>query len=503
MPKEIVLENVTKTKDTVSYDLSIDDKKFKIDYRFAAVNCVLDLSKVEERFDPIVVSLMYHALTRGYDFRSEYPISNELLYRLTYQFVPQMLRCAPKDTLHSVEIAAPLKEIEDVNDWIGLDIACDVDHLASAYENTHVSEIPESRLTHLIHINTGARHDTLIQSEINGVRSFRERARSRLIIINSNIARMIKDAFDDPDYNLSHTFRDCGAVTVLQNFFRRFYYSTAHNLDEFSVDTSRDCSYYDRWFLPFISSNRLHFYLSDCRGMTRFQKLRFISDYQFSYDTLHVCRQNEKHCGHCADCRYTLVALDMLDALKRYKSVFDLDEYQKLRAEHVNYIFEHRNDDPSFKELCMLMPDDMKHDDIVFKVSTFHNTNAYFDGDAHLCHKNPVEIKGDHYPLYARLCGDKISLFCVKDECINYINGVDNSAKPIVDQKPMPLDIIRNSDGSISIKIGNSFLRAARTDENLSLQIRNGEWEHFFLRDADFTYNQLSNLKNFLPFKES
>ena len=324
MPKLIVLNNVVKQDNIIGYELSIDGNNFTLSYRFA-FDGAIDFNKIEPRFDPIVVTLLYHALTHGFDFQSKYPISNELLYQLTYQLIPQILRCAPEGKLHPVEIDAPLEDIAEVENWIGIGMNCDIESEAAYYDYSRISEVPDSLVTHLIYFKTGAQN----QATIDSVKHFRERARRRLIVIDSNLADVLKDAFGDSDYQLSHTFRNCGAVTILQNYFRRFYYPTAINIDEFNVDVDRDCSYYDRWFLQFISSRRLKFFLADCRAATRFEKLKLLSTYNYSYDTLHVCKQSDKNCGHCDDCLWTLKTLEELDVLKRYKYVFDVDEFQR------------------------------------------------------------------------------------------------------------------------------------------------------------------------------
>ena len=329
MLNEIVLKNIVKRGNDIDYELSIGDKDCTLRYRFEIVDETIDFNKIEERFDPIVVTLIYHALKYGYDFRSDYPISNELLYQLTYQFVPQMLRCAPAGSLHSVEINAPLKEVEPVENWLGINVSCDIDSMAAYYHYTRLIENLASRVTHIVYLNTGAVPQSFLQATVDNVKHFRDRARQPLIIIDSNVADVIEDAFGDSDYSLSHTFRNCGAVTILQNYFRRFYYPTAINIDEFNVDVDRDCSYYDRWFLQFISSRRLKFFLADCRAATRFEKLKLLSTYNYSYDTLHVCKQSDKNCGHCDDCLWTLKMLEELDVLKRYKYVFDVDEFQR------------------------------------------------------------------------------------------------------------------------------------------------------------------------------
>ena len=503
MAKSIVLENIVKGNNSIDYTLAIDDKKFVLNYRFELVGCSLDFNRIENRLDPIVVTLLYHALIHGCDFRSEYPISPELLYRVTYQFVPQMIRCMPEKKLHSVEIEAPIKEIASVDNWGGIDMNCDIDSEAAFYYYSRLIDVPDSSVTHLIYFNTGAhRQDDIVQEEIADVKHFRERARRALIVINSNLADVIHDAFGDADYRLSHTFRNCGAVVILQNYFRRFYCPTAINLDEFRVDTDRDCEYYARWFLPFISTERLRFHPAACRAATRFEKLQLLSTYNYSFDTLHVCKQSGKNCGHCDDCRWTLVALDVLDMLKRYKAVFDIEDYRLHRAEYVDYIFKHRKENKYFAALYQLVPAAWKSDDCVYRLTTYHNTSMFLNGNDQLQHKKSADIKGDNYPLYARLNEGKAILFFVKDDQIKYVHDIEDGSKLKITDEPVPTDLERIFIDSIAFRRRDVFLTALPNTGNFMSRTINVVWEHYYLTEADFTYNDLSAMKNFVALDQ-
>ena len=117
MAKEIVLDEIEKKSDAINMYFRINKNPFVLTYRFRTIGCdPIDVDRIEARFDSSVITMIYFALTQGYDFRSDYPIAPELYFNLTEQFVPQMLRVAKtvehkNQTFfarHDVKIHAPL-----------------------------------------------------------------------------------------------------------------------------------------------------------------------------------------------------------------------------------------------------------------------------------------------------------------------------------------------------------------------------------------------------------
>ena len=169
------------------------------------------------------------------------------------------------------------------------------------------------------------------------------------------------DAFGDIGYDRQHTLRTLGTITLLQNYFSIYYFGDAYGIDHFDVNTSSDCSTYERWFVPLISTSNLQFCLADAKGGGRFGKTKILSEYPPSYDNLHVCWYSDKNCGVCGKCIRTLVALDILGVLDRYKNTFDIDAYRKNRVNFIKRVIRFRHRNNFFAELYAHMPDDMKN----------------------------------------------------------------------------------------------------------------------------------------------
>ena len=382
MAREIILDEIEKKSDTLNMYFRIDNNPLVLSYRFETIGCEpIDLSRIEERFDSTVISLMHFAITRGYDFRSEYPVDPELYYRLTEQLIPQMIRAsemaAHKDQLlsawHDVKIHAPLvaPAPPTTDRWIGTGISCGVDSLTAVYEYSQLCKIPEHQLTHLICMKIGAHHgrnifnanreNRLFRAELDKVKRFVDETKFPLVIVDSNLWEFILDAFDSRSYSRQYTFRICGTLNLLQNYLATYYIGDAYGIDHFDVDTGRSCASYDRWLVPLLSTDNLQFYLSDAKGSGRFDKTKLLCQYPPSYDNLHVCWDSEGNCGHCGKCIRTLLALDILGELDKYKNSFDLEAYHKNRTDLIRQAIETRDSNYYFGELYKHMPDEMKN----------------------------------------------------------------------------------------------------------------------------------------------
>ena len=95
--------------------------------------------------------------------------------------------------------------------------------------------------------------------------------------------------------------------------------------------------------------------------MSRIEKVRLISDFEQSYDWLLVCWLQIPNCGKCGKCIRTMLELDFVGKLERYRTCFDLDEYFKNRDKYLRLIVRTKERDhfmTSFMimQLLMILP---------------------------------------------------------------------------------------------------------------------------------------------------
>ena len=85
--------------------------------------------------------------------------------------------------------------------------------------------------------------------------------------------------------------------------------------------------------------------------MTRLQKVELISGFEQTYDWFNVCWITVDNCGSCEKCRRTLLELDFLGTLEKYKNSFDIDKYKAKRDIYISYMYSARKSDVFMKEL--------------------------------------------------------------------------------------------------------------------------------------------------------
>ncbi|HPF46183.1 MAG: hypothetical protein KDF58_01470 [Alphaproteobacteria bacterium] len=83
---------------------------------------------------------------------------------------------------------------------------------------------------------------------------------------------------------------------------------------------------------PLFSTSKSNI-ITDGDGLSRYEKVQFISNHQLALDNLHVCirgrdgsGQDEINCSHCEKCYRTMIALDLIGVLEKAK-LFDLSKY--------------------------------------------------------------------------------------------------------------------------------------------------------------------------------
>ena len=135
----------------------------------------------------------------------------------------------------------------------------------------------------------------------------------------------------------SHTYSSLFPVYCLQKLYSIYYYASAgFGYHEFRLD-ERDCGAYELLSLPLFSTNRLRIY-SEGEGFSRMDKLKDIVRYKPSYKYLNVCLSSEDNCGKCEKCIRTLLGIDALGVLDKYKDVFDIEYYRKHKQWYIQQL---------------------------------------------------------------------------------------------------------------------------------------------------------------------
>ena len=298
----------------------------------------------DDRIDGIVVSLLPIAMKSGYEvIESEYPISEKLYYNLTYHVIPQIYNTDKKRT-SIIKIKAPLIDHKYCGKIVAAGMSRGVESFATLYEYGKTFEIPEYRISHFTYFNNGSHHGVdnmerkseysnreLYEGQLRDTLDFCKKYKYDLISVDSNLTEAIKTIFGASSFHLTHTFRNAGFVLILQKGIVKYYYSSAFNLDMFTLSLNTDSAQYEKWLLPYLDTENVEFYSSN-QNWSRLEKIERIVKLEQSYDNLCVCLLDIKNCGICSKCKKTLMELDSLgeDVLDLYSKAFDVKKYKTL-----------------------------------------------------------------------------------------------------------------------------------------------------------------------------
>lgn len=307
----------------------------------------------DDRIDGIVVSLLLFAIRgRFTKIRSEYPISEQLKYQLTYHLIPQIVDFEEQKKAVSVMIDAPTTTQVYEKSFVanGTGFSRGVDSFATLYEYGKNSNAPEAYKLNFLNVyNVGAFHGKddgkksyhfsrdMFLEQAQATARFAEEYGYHALIVDSNLMLFIQAHFNGREYaNLrkfqsSATERNIGTTLLFQKLFSHFYYASGHTLKEFKLNLDESSALWEQYGIQFFSTENIRFYISN-RDWTRQEKVERIVQLPEAYDNLQVCLIQSGNCGTCMKCKRTLMNLDILgeDILDRFSRSFDLEKYKTM-----------------------------------------------------------------------------------------------------------------------------------------------------------------------------
>ncbi|KIL49362.1 hypothetical protein [Jeotgalibacillus soli] len=302
-----------------------------------------------ERADAFLVGLLPLALKEGYDIKVNYYLSNRLYYTLNKYLIPILAESFGyrKINIHcSNLISSPLKNENE----IGTGLSCGIDSFSTIYDHMDDHCPEEYKISLLTFFNVGSHGSNggekaikLFNKRLTTVKKCAEELDFNLLILDSNISEILNMNFQS-----THTLRSISAVLALQKLFRVYYYSSAVHLQNFKLD--QNIGYYDTFTLNMLSTETISFF-SSCSSLTRVEKTHMISKYALVQRYLNVCVKDGFNCGKCFKCLRTLLTLEIIGELEKYKTIFNMDEYFKVKSQFIADIFANRKTDIFVKEI--------------------------------------------------------------------------------------------------------------------------------------------------------
>lgn len=292
---------------------------------------------VIDRCDAIVMGVIMFAIRHNLDIVSDLPISATLYYKLTRHYLPGI--CS--DNVHVPRIEAQtIPDISGGGDIIATGISCGVDSLYTIMEHTGQDIPNDFCLNHLVFLNAGAHHfgnkaqsKILLQGRYNNAMSFCESIKLPLIEISTNLPEIL-EKYSTYDHVEHHTFMMLSCILMIQRGVKRYYYSGGYPYINFDCRILQDkilgCAHYDLFTLWCATNPKTEFY-STGGCLSRFDKIRAMSQYTPANKFLNVCVSSVSNCGDCFKCKRTMLELDAAGIIDNYNRVFDVDRYKKNR----------------------------------------------------------------------------------------------------------------------------------------------------------------------------
>ena len=274
--------------------------------------------------------MLPQAATDGTDIASRVPVSETLLFQLNTFVVPVLAKLYGA---RRIKIDAPqIADNTETAGAVGTGLTCGVDSLYTVAEYSK-TPFPHKNLTHLCLFNVGS-HD-IAAEDAEKIEKFRIGLAERFCAENGFEFLHVNSNLHDfaPRYQQYFSVLNAATAMALPRLFSSYYSSSGYAVSTFHV-TATDLAHAEVFFLEMLSAGTLKF-LSTGSEISRFEKTKRLAEFPPAYNFLNVCNLHAHNCGVCVKCLRTLYALDILGALDRFASVFDLADYRKNHARYV------------------------------------------------------------------------------------------------------------------------------------------------------------------------
>ena len=290
----------------------------------------------DERSDAFVISILPFAMLAGQDIYCNSPVTEDLLHNINEVLVPTLSSAPNKYKLMRVHASTENNPIR--GDEVATGISLGVDSFYTIFKNKD-SEYKNLNLTHLLNMkspNTIKKRSihmeeiTKVAKELNIPNTF----------ILSNIYNLWKNS-----HVQVHIYFFLGVVYAMRKLVRAYYYSTAYDLSEFTIEGEPRVPIADKYLLLLA----YNFSTPDVRvfieGMdvTRREKILAISDEEVVQKYLRTCVEEDYNCSVCWKCKRSLMEFDMLGVLDNYREVYDVDYYLEHKPEYFEYLIRRKD----------------------------------------------------------------------------------------------------------------------------------------------------------------
>lgn len=222
---------------------------------------------------------------------------------------------------------------------IGTGISCGVDSLVTIYDNFLKEDDPNFKINSLFFVNCGTCGD--YEDEKSHQKYWDRVALNKtgadelglpMYLINSNY-HAFTHKIDEEKIGYLAIY---SCILSLQKYIKRYYTSSNLSYDEIAefnrISRDFDIAEYCESFMPHLISTECFELVIDGCQYTRAEKTERISDWEFAQKHLNVCvpaADKGHNCSCCNKCMWTLIPLEAMGKLEKFKTVFNIDVYKK------------------------------------------------------------------------------------------------------------------------------------------------------------------------------
>lgn len=303
-----------------------------------------------ERSDAFIMGLLTSAMENNADIEFEVPISEELYYTMTTQYIPLIAKFNSKYPMHNISLIGPHSNsiIKNVG---GVATGCSggVDSFYTISKFNSDYEIKNRRLTHLVLSSIGTGDDSrdriikTFKENINYINQIASDSELDLIACFTNLYEFYKRPLDS--FVTFYTNIYGSVAYALQKLLSIYYINSGDPISEFNLDVKMahgyDASTFDVLTSSCMHTESLHFYTTGM-DFDRIDKENYISNNPVARKYLKVCNLDEfkeekmekPNCSICPKCLRTMTQLYALRKLELYSDVFDVNSFLKHKGKY-------------------------------------------------------------------------------------------------------------------------------------------------------------------------
>lgn len=314
---------------------------YRVDEKYVEALC-------DKKTDAFLLALLYYAMVNGYDIEWSAPCSADLFFQLTNYYIPILSKEVPFFNNISLHGDVTNECVRPEKKGVATAISGGVDSTYSIYKY-YKTDLGYGQLTHVLFTDCfvyGFSEDykkAFYDYYIPEMSLESKELGLDFIFIGCNVDEYFGiEPFIDGERGVINNYglyslKYCSLAYALANLISIYYFSSGQPAHDFSW-ISKDTDSYDLFTVSAISTQDIQFYSSGSE-VTRTEKVKMISDWNFAQHHLQVCAmRHDNNCGLCNKCIRTMSELYSIDKLELFKMRFPVEDYLKNYNKRMGYI---------------------------------------------------------------------------------------------------------------------------------------------------------------------